>query len=70
MTLGSKTAALLSSSGLSKLWTRSLTMGGYSEEPDEPLGKFMQSGVAAAEKISLTANVTLRAASPAVPALE
>jgi hypothetical protein len=45
-------------------------MGGYSEEPDEPLGKFMQSGVSAAEKISLTANVTLGAARAAVPALD
>ena len=41
-----------------------LTKGGYVEDPDEPLGKFMESGLSGAEKISLTADVTLRSAKP------
>ncbi len=38
--------------------------GGYSEEPDEPFDKFMESGFSGVEKISLTANVTLKSARP------
>ena len=38
--------------------------GGFIEDPDEPLGKFMESGLSGAEKISLTADVTLRSAKP------
>ena len=38
--------------------------GGFIEDPDEPLGKFMESGLSGAEKISLTADVTLRSARP------
>jgi hypothetical protein len=34
--------------------------GGYTEDPDEPLGQFMESGLSGVEKISLTADVTLR----------
>ena len=41
--------------------TGRLTKGGYKEEPDEPLGEFMESGLSGVEKISLTADVTLRA---------
>ena len=40
------------------------TKGGFSEESDEPLGKFMESGLSGAEKISLTADVTLRSGKP------
>ena len=42
-----------------------ITKGGYVEDPDEPLDKFMESGLSGAEKISLTADVTLRSARPA-----
>ena len=38
--------------------------GGYIEDLDEPLGKFMESGLSGAEKISLTADVTLRSSKP------
>lgn len=41
-----------------------LTKGGYVEDADEPLGKFMESGLSGVEKVSLTAEVTLRSARP------
>jgi hypothetical protein len=41
------------------------TKGGYAEDPNEPLGMFMESGLAGAEKISLTADVTLKSVPPA-----
>ena len=37
-----------------------MTKGGYVEDADEPLGKFMESGLSGVEKVSLTADVTLR----------
>ena len=40
------------------------TKGGNVEDLDEPLGKFMESGFSGAEKISLTADVTLRSSKP------
>lgn len=41
-----------------------MSKGGYAEDPDEPLGKFIESGLAGAEKISITADVTLRSEKP------
>ena len=41
-----------------------MTKGGYIEDPDEPLGKFMESGLSGVEKVSLTADVTLRSVRP------
>lgn len=41
-----------------------MTKGGYVEEPDEPLSMFMESGLSGLEKISLTADVTLRSVRP------
>lgn len=38
--------------------------GGYVDDADEPLGKFMESGLSGVEKVSLTADVTLRSARP------
>ena len=40
------------------------TKGGYREESDEPLGAFVESGLSGAEKISLTADVTLKSEKP------
>ncbi len=45
--------------------TGRMTKGGYIEEPEEPLGIFMESGLSGLEKISLTADVTLRSMRPA-----
>lgn len=44
--------------------TGRMTKGGYVEEPGEPLSMFMESGLSRLEKISLTADVTLRSARP------
>ena len=41
-----------------------MTKGGYVEEHDEALSTFMESGLSGLEKISLTADVTLRSARP------
>lgn len=41
-----------------------LTKGGYTEAPDEPLIQLIESGLSGAEKISLTADVTLRSERP------
>lgn len=41
-----------------------LTKGGYREEVDDPLGDLMESGLSGAEKISLIAEVTLKAEKP------
>lgn len=44
--------------------TGRMTKGGYVEEADEPLGKFMETGLSGVEKVSLTAEVTLRSQRP------
>ena len=41
-----------------------LTKGGSVEEGDQPLGSFMESGLSGVEKVSLTADVTLKSSKP------
>lgn len=46
--------------------TGRMTKGGYVEDPEEPLGIFMETGLSGLEKISLTADVTLRSMRPQI----